>query len=111
MSIPPEEIPAPPADIGALPFENFVAYLRALGFRVGTDHVLKLHRSIASLDNRSSPKDIELMLCCVFSTNADQQGLFYRAFQNYFSVFFGSRAPAPGALPVAPIRTRCRGCW
>ena len=32
---------------------------------------------MASLDDRSSPKDLKLMLCPVFSTSADQQEQFY----------------------------------
>ncbi len=73
-------------------FEGFIAYLRTLGFRVGVDHVIKLHRVVASLDENTVPKDLELRLCPLFATNADQQELFYTAFENYFSLFFGPPA-------------------
>ncbi len=104
--------PLETGSVRALPFEGFIAHLRILGFRIGIDQVLKLHQIVDSLDDRSSPDDLKLMLCAVFSKDSEQQERFYRAFESYFAIFFGpSPAVAPPVPPAALAGPKRRTYW
>jgi len=74
-----------------LPFGEFLEYLNRQGFIVGVDHHLRLQELLAKIGGQCTPNDLKTLLCPIFATNARQQEQFYRAFNNYFAIFWSTR--------------------
>lgn len=85
---------------GPLVFEEFLAYLRRLGFAIGVDHHLRLQQLLTRMAGECSPQDLRTLLCPIFATNREQQEAFYRAFDSYFDLFLA--APA-AAAPISAV--------
>jgi hypothetical protein len=81
---------------GVLVFGEFLSYLRANGFLIGVDQYLNLQAVLDKVGADYSIDELRTLLCPLFATNKDQQGQFYRAFDQFFDL-------TPPALPVAPV--------
>jgi len=90
----------PPISVGPLVFEEFFAQLRRQGLTIGVDHHLRLQELLSKIGSECAPGDLKTILCPIFATDANQQKLFYRAFDSYFAVF--SRLAASDAFTTSP---------
>ena len=79
-------------------FEALYLRLRQEGFRTGIDQQLRLQELLERMDCR--PQDLKTVLCPLFATNATQQAIFYRVFDEVFSPLTAA-APAPAQLAAA----------
>jgi hypothetical protein len=92
----------------ALPFEHLIEQLRRHGLHIGVDHHLRVRQLLNRCAARCSPAELKTLLCPVFATNAEQQELFYRAFEIAYPFFCDAFAegsavvPAAGAVAGAP---------
>lgn len=103
--------------VAGVPLAGFLDYLRQRGFVVGLDHYARLLALLEHLDADVSPTRLKTLLAPLFATTANEQELFYRAFDSYFPLFAanGTRsdeteaadasANAPG-IPTEPQSQR-----
>ena len=91
---------APDPDINILVFAQFLTELRRQGFRIGVGHYLRLQELLNKAGPETTPKNIKTLLCPIFATNQAEQELFYRAFDNFFSLFLPS-TPRPWTMESA----------
>jgi hypothetical protein len=73
-----------PSPEATLPFEHLLEQLRRHGFRVGVEHHLRVRQLLNRCGEGCSPAGLKTLLCPVFATNAEQQELFYRAFETAY---------------------------
>ena len=63
-----------------LPFDELIEQLNRKGFRIGVEHNVRLQALLSRLGDQCSPADLKTLLCPLFATSAQQQQIFYRAF-------------------------------
>jgi len=94
----------------ALPFNDFLAYLKRQGFIIGVDHHLRLHTILKTVGETYPPSELKYLLCPVFANSEKQQKQFYRAFDSYFKPLPSSSEKDASASvvqePPEPIRAR-----
>jgi hypothetical protein len=62
----------------------FLEALRARGFSVGLDRRLRLLQAIEAWEGQFPPQRLCTLLCPIFATTAEEQGLFYELFAQHF---------------------------
>jgi len=101
---------APASSLRPLVFEEFLAHLRRQGLTIGLDHYLRLQELLSKIGSQCAPGDLKTILCPIFATDANQQKLFYRAFDSYFPVFSqGSARDAFTTSPPAEAKEKATG--
>ena len=78
-------------------FEALYIRLRQEGFRSGVDQQLRLQELLDRVG--CEPQHLKTVLCPLFATNATQQSVFYRVFDEVFPTL-GTAAPAPNLVKL-----------
>lgn len=78
---------SPPFNHELLLFAEFLEYLRLQGFSIGTGQYLRLQELLDRISGECTPANLKTLLCPILATNKNQQELFYRAFDDYFTLF------------------------
>lgn len=79
-------------------FEALYLRLRQEGFRTGVDQQLRMQELLDLI--ACEPQDLKTVLCPLFATNATQQAIFYRVFDEVFPLL-AADTPSPAQLAAA----------
>jgi hypothetical protein len=81
----------PAQDTSLIVFGEFLTDLRRRGFKIGVGHYLRLQELLNKAGPESTPQDMKTLIYPLFATSEVEQEQFYRAFDNFFTIF----KPAP----------------
>ena len=73
-------------------FGTLYLRLRQEGFHTGVDQQLRMQELLDNLN--CAPADLKTVLCPIFASNPTQQAVFYRVFDEVFSLLADAPAPA-----------------
>jgi TonB family protein len=73
-----------------LPFETLLEHLQRQGFHIGVEHHLRLRVLLDRVADSCEPSELKTLICPLFATNAEQQSLFYRAFDTLYPFLGGA---------------------
>jgi formylglycine-generating enzyme required for sulfatase activity len=88
-----------PLQSGSIAFGEFLAHLRAKGFKIGVDRHLRLQQLLERVEGQCAPDELKTLLCPLFATSRQQQQEFYRAFDEFFAIFQPPKPPPPPPPP------------
>ena len=91
------------ANQALLIFDDFLTHLRRQGFDIGVDHYLRLQELLLKAGTEFEPQELRTILCPIFATSRAQQEQFYRAFDNYFSLFQSISATTTSGGPLEEV--------
>ena len=78
-----------------LPFGAFIEKLKGLGFSITIDHYIKVKGILSQPMTNRSLDHIKYITCPLFATSEDQQLLYYKAFDEFFTLFDQSKHFSP----------------